>query len=219
MDPKLISEALDALVAGDDAKCAELLKGIIASAAGAETTEDATEDPAVEEPAVEPMAAMDPAADKPEEIAAALNAVQSLSGKTSLVASVADVRTWHASHVELAAGRKALADREAVLEGAERRKLCVELVTLAGRAPANVWATSAVGSPPKSYLASMPIAELREYHADAVKVHSGKPAASKPPTGEGTHALSAREQAMCLEMKLDPNTYAATKAAASKKKD
>jgi len=175
--------------------------------------------PAADAPAVEPLAAMDPAADKPEEIVAALNAVQSLSGKTSIVASVADVRTWHASHVELAAGRKALADREAVLEGAERRKLCVELVTLAGRAPANVWATSTAGAPPKGYLASMPIADLREYHADAVKAHAGKPAASKPPTGEGTQTLSAREQAMCAEMKLDPNTYAAIKAVAAKKKD
>jgi hypothetical protein len=208
MDPKLIAEALDALVAGDDAKCAEILKGMIASAAGAEVAED----PAAEDPAVEPLASMDPAADKPEEIAAALNAVQSLSGKTSFVASVADVRTWHASHLALAAGRKALADREVVLEGAERRKLCVELVTLAGRAPANVWATSAAGAPPKGYLASMPIADLREYHADAVKAHAGKPAASRPPT-TGADDLTDGERAKCFAAKIDPAKFAALKKA------
>jgi len=171
--------------------------------------------PAADAAVVEPLA-MDPAADKPEEIAAALNAVQSLSGKTSIVASVADVRTWHASHVELAAGRKALAEREAVLESAERRKLCVELVTLAGRAPANVWATSVAGAPPKGYLASMPIADLREYHADAVKAHAGKPAASKPPTGGAEEGLSARVLAMCAEMKIDPKDYAARVALTKK---
>jgi hypothetical protein len=45
MDPKLIMEALDALIAGDAAKCQEILKGIIASMAGAEATETAEAQP------------------------------------------------------------------------------------------------------------------------------------------------------------------------------
>jgi hypothetical protein len=230
MDPKLISAALDALVAGDEAKCAELLKGIIASAAGAEPAEE--EKPEEKpEPKPDPVAAAMPE-EKPEEVAAALSAVRSLSGKASFVASVSDIRTWHTSHVELAAERTKLAEREAVLEGAERRKLCVELVTLAGRAPATVWATPD-SQTPKAYLASMPIADLRAMHADEIKANGGKRGEIKPPPGGGeiapaggmivtlangaTEALSARELAVCTEMKVEPKDYAARKAATKKK--
>lgn len=162
--------------------------------------------------------------DKPEEVVAAVSAVASLSGKPSLVASVADIRTWHASHVTLAAERKVLADREAVLESAERRKLCVEMVTLGGRVPATIWADDK-STAPKPYLAAMPIADLRTMHADTVKAN-GLPAAITPPVGADAAVaggkdialddgrvvtLSARECAMCTEMKLDPKTYAASK--------
>lgn len=161
--------------------------------------------------------------EKPEEVAAALSAVRSLSGKASFVGSVADIRAWHASHVELATERKKLADREAVLEGAERRKLCVELVTLAGRAPSTVW-TSPDSQEPKSYLAAMPIADLRAMHADAVKAHGGKPAPVKPPAGGGgdgsrevdtPHGLvtvSAREIKNCEDVGAKLEVYAANKA-------
>ncbi|MEI8256525.1 MAG: hypothetical protein WCJ30_12705 [Deltaproteobacteria bacterium] len=68
MDPKLISEALDALIAGDAAKCAELLKGIIAAAAGAEATEPPGSEspmPDADAPAKLPEAVPAPAAPMP----------------------------------------------------------------------------------------------------------------------------------------------------------
>jgi hypothetical protein len=43
MDPKLIGEALDALIAGDTAKCAEILKQLVTAAAGGDAPAPATE--------------------------------------------------------------------------------------------------------------------------------------------------------------------------------
>ncbi len=217
LDASLISKALEAIAAGDEAGALDLLKSIVASAAGGEDPEKKPEEKP--EPKPDPVAAAMPE-EKPEEVAAALSAVRSLSGKTSFVASIADIRTWHTSHVELAAERTKLAEREAILEGAERRKLCVELVTLAGRAPATVWATSDKDSAPKPYLVSMPIADLRAMHADEIKANGKRPQAITPPAGDGAdgpQTLSARESAMCVEMKIDPKDYAARKAATTKK--
>lgn len=197
--------------------------------------EPAEETPAEDAPA-EPVATAEPPAaapakeeDKPAEVAAALGAICSLSGK-SFVASVEDIRTWHASHVELATERKKLADREAILESAERIKLCKELVTLAGEKPAVVWADPLASAPvPKAYLLSMPIADLRAMHADKVKASGGKTAA-KAPAGKtpaantdgvdgkifatpfGSVPVSARELKFCAEEKADPQVYANNKA-------
>lgn len=45
MDPKILMEALDALIAGDTAKCAEILKALVASAAGGAAEPDGGEVP------------------------------------------------------------------------------------------------------------------------------------------------------------------------------
>lgn len=202
-----------------------------------EEKKDAEEKPAEDKPADAPVAAAAAAEeDKPEEVAAALSVVASLSGKPSIVTSVAKIREWHASHVALAAERDAIAKREAVLESAERRKLCVELVTLAGRAPATVWASAEPNSAPKPYLLSMPIADLRAMHADEIKANAGRHGIKPPsstPAGNASGGvdvtlddgrvvtLSAREVRMLNDMgKSDPKdlkTYAARKAATTKK--
>jgi hypothetical protein len=66
MDPKTVKEALDALIAGDSEKCAEILKRSIADAAGAAAPAlDAPVDAAV--PAAEPPPADAPGAEPPKE--------------------------------------------------------------------------------------------------------------------------------------------------------
>lgn len=204
LSAETIKEALDALIAGDEAKCMDLLKGIV--------TEAASGEPVTEEPA-EPEAVLAATAeDKPEEVVAALSAVQSLSGKSSLVGAIADIRTWHASHVELATERKKLAEREAVLEIAERRKLCIDLVTYAGRPPAAVWSDSK-STAPKKYLAAMPIADFRDYVADAIKASGGRTEVKAPATVQfSAEGLSASELAHCKATGCDPATFARLKA-------
>jgi phage I-like protein len=198
---------------------------------GEPAAEEAQDEPLVEAEPVIPAAAdpVPPTEDKPEEVAAALSAVASLSGKSSLVASVADIRTWHASHVTLSAERESIAKREALIESAERRELCVKRVTLAGKAPSEVWASPAAGSPPKPYLLSMPIADLRAMVADEIAASGGKvKPAIKPPvaavaghdfaTPHGVVTLRADQVAECKRLGVDPATYAANVAVMNKAK-
>lgn len=211
MKPENVMAALEALIAGDAEKCAELLKGIIAEAAGAAAPEPPPEEPKPEAPKPEEAAA-DPAAeeeDKKEEMVAA-SALLRLSGKPSFLEALAEAEVWRTSHIELEAGRQKLAADRAVLEASERRRGCADLVVKAGRSPATVWADDKC-SAPKSYLASMPLDEFRAYVSDAVK--AAPKVAPKAPVKTAAVELSARELAMCVEMKIDPKTYAASKPA------
>lgn len=242
MDPKLVQQALDALIEGDTEKCAELLKGAIAAAASTPEAEAApapeamaapeepapapAEEPKPEESAIAPA----PSAEAPkgeedeEEEKAAVVAASKLvrlSGKTSLVDALLEIEAWRKSHIELETERQKLAVEKKALESAERRKLCVELVTQGGLAPAAVWADDKCSSP-KAYLASMSIADLREF-AKASKSTKATPKASAPKgapvdgdkeftTPHGVVALSAREIKTCAEAGADLQVYANNKA-------
>lgn len=216
MTPEMVKEALDALIAGDSEKCAELLKGLIAVAAGGETAapaeEPAAEEPAPEAPAPEAMAdAPAPAKeeDKKEEVVATSALLRS-TGTTTLSAAIAQLDIYRASHIALETERQQLAAERAVIEAAERRDGCVKLVTLGGVAPSRVWADDKC-SAPKKYLASLSIEDFREFVADTLA--SGKPAPAPKVPAKASNAveLSARELAMCAEMKIDPKDYAARK--------
>lgn len=189
-----------------------------------EEPEDApASEPAAEVAAEVPVAAAAPAAPAEEEkkdavaaaaeLAAALTTVARLSGKSDFVASLADIKTWHASHLELESGRQKLAAERATLESAERRRLCVELVSLAGKAPSTVWADDKA-TKPKQYLADMPIESLRALHADEIRAKGGKVEKVTPPAGKNSanaHGLSDQELAICTAMKCDPAAFAALK--------
>lgn len=215
MNAELVKKALDALAAGDAEGALAILKDMIAAAAGGEApAEEPAEAPA--EMAEKPEEMMSADEEKPEEVAAASARLMRLTGKASFVDSVAQVEIFRASHLELETERQALAAERKTLEAAERRKLCVELVTLGGMAPAMVWADDK-SSAPKGYLAAMALADLRAMHADAVKASAkgGKVIQIKAPPSVGGDVveLSAREVAMCAEMKIDPKDYAARKRA------
>jgi phage I-like protein len=217
LDASLISKALEAIAAGDEAGAMDILKSIVAAAAGGGEEKPAEEKPAEDTPTAAAEGAPVEEEEKPEEVMAASARLMRLSGKTSIVDAIAEVEVWRTSHLKLETETQKLAAERKVLEDAERRKLCVELVSLAGRAPATVWADDK-SSAPKAYLAAMPIADLRAMHADAIKASGGKPSAVKPPVvAADSHGLSARELAMCSEMKIDPKDYAARKAATTKK--
>lgn len=187
-------------------------------------------------PAV-PVAAADAAAvppaedkkEKPEAVAASISRMMRLSDSKSFADLLSKFETYRDSHMKLETETQKLAQERKVLEDAERRKLCVELVTLAGRAPATVWATPDAGSAPKPYLASMPLADLRAMHADAVASHGGKQA-PRPPTaklhasGDATGSkdyvvdggkritLTALDHQYAKDANCSPEVYATLKA-------
>jgi hypothetical protein len=158
------------------------------------------------EPEPEAMAAEPSKEDEEKAVAAAASRLLRLSGTRSIVAAVAEVETWRASHLELETERQKLAAERATLESAERRKGCADLVKLGGLAPAAVWKDEEATAP-ASYLASMSIGDFRAFVAASTK---GRKADPKAPT-TATETLSARELAMCAEMKIDPKQYAANK--------
>jgi phage I-like protein len=236
MDSKLISAALDALVAGDSEKAAEILKQIIAEAAGCDPdagTEDAP--PPVGDAGADEMtesAAPSPAADappaeEPKTAVAATALLSRLTGKATVTESLDEVEVWRASHLALETERQTLAAERATLESSERRRLCVELIQLGAEFPSTVWADPLAN--PLTLAdrwRSVPIAELKATVAGQRTARGGRSRSPSPPRAEGspesasktvvvegkTVALSARELAICAETNCPPETFALLKS-------
>lgn len=231
MDPKLVQQALDALINGDAKAALEILQNLIASAAGADpdaATEDApppagdggademTESAA---PAAAPAEAPAPAADDEEKKAAvvATSALVRLTGKSNASDALAEVKIWKTAFDSMAAER-------AALEADKRRKLCIELVTLGAEFPSTVWADPS-STKLKARWESMPMAALEEHVAEQRSARASKRAPAPPKgaapseapgkvvqTSFGPVTLSARELKVCEEVKADLQKYAENKA-------
>lgn len=213
MTADLMQRALDAIANNDLEAMAAILKEFVTMAATGEAA-----------PASPSDSSSTDAAPADTAVVAAASRLVRLTGKANIVAALEEAEVWRASHLELETERQKLATERALLEAAERRRGCVELVTLAGRAPATVWSDD-TASQPKRYLASMPIADFREYVADAVRA-SGSKRAPKAPVAASTSSgtgkefqtptgpvmLSAREIAECEQVGAKPEIYAANKA-------
>lgn len=230
MDQKLITAALDALIAGDTEACAKILKDLVVGAAGGETP---AAEPAADGAAADELAVETPAADGEEEkkvMAAAASRLAKLTGKPSIVGALDEVETWHKSHVELSAERAKLAKDKEALDLAKRKENAATLVRLRAETPHT--SGLATGTLAKRLL-DEPLEEQTARVAALLAAHGGKlPAAPVTPGGGGgrsgdgsqsftladgtVQVLSARELAMCVEMKVEPKDYAAR--AALKKK-
>lgn len=228
MDPKLVKEALDALIAGDTEKCAELLKGAIASAASGESAEPADAPPAPDAAASAAPPAEGDAAPKPddEEKKAAVVATTRLlaaTGAKDVVAALAAVDVFKASHIALEAERQKLAEDRAILESAERRALCVELIRLGAEVPATVWADDSASKLRPEWL-EVRLDTLRSKVSAQKLARGGKN--HSPPSGNGVEVdggktfktskgpitLSASELAECERAGAKPEVYAENKA-------
>ena len=234
MEPKLITEALDALVAGDAEKCMELLKGIIASAAGGEPSaeDESAGDPVVEPTVVEPLAA-DPAAEEDKQaIIAATSRLARITGHTTLGAIVDEVEVWRASHLRLEAETVKLAKERATLELSKRKENAVTLTKLGAETPftsglakgklcqrlldepleeQNVRVTALLASR-GGKLSGAPV-------SPPTTMSAGPGGGSEPAVGDrefvtpnGVVTLSAREIQNCEQAGAKLETYAANKA-------
>ena len=145
-------------------------------------------------------------------VAASVSSLMRLSGAGSFVDAVKQVEVWRESHLELETERTRLGKERATLEAAERRKGCIDLVRLGGRAPSTVWSDE-TATAPKSYLASMPIADFRAYVADGIKASGRAPASVIAPAAGGSHGLTDAQLAHCKATGCDPATFARLKAA------
>ncbi len=133
MDPSQISEALDALIAGDAEKCAEILKAIVTTAASGEPA------PAADDAPVEEMLAADPAPpadEEPKEVAAATSRLARLTGKTTLGGALDEVEVWRKSHIEIEARNETLKQEQAALELGKRKENAIMFTRLGVETPA-----------------------------------------------------------------------------------
>lgn len=156
-----------------------------------------------------------PADDKKKDaaVAASVGRLMSLTGAQDFVSAVDTVAAFRLSHLELEVGRTKLAAERAVLESAERRKLCIDLVACGAEFPSTVWADDKATTLKPRWL-KMDLTELRSHAADQKAARGDKKVVSVPAgnTAAGaSHGLSADEQAICASTKCDPAVFAALK--------
>jgi hypothetical protein len=152
-----------------------------------------------------------------------------LTGATSKTAAVAEVRGWRAAAVTLERERVQRAAERAVLDKAERRKLCVELIKLGVEFPATVFDTGGTEELRSRWM-NVPLEDLREHVAQQARIRGVQKGTTRdlsrpllPPVSEahgrpfetaaGTITLTRDELAHCEKKKIDPAKYAATRAA------
>jgi len=192
MDPKLIAEALDALTAGDAEKCAEILKAVIASAAGAPADAGAGDGSGASTEATAEPPDPDPEKDDAEAMARALSNMLKVQSAAEVVAVVK----------ALSADVAALKLSRDADEHNERVQLVGELVKLGAELPATAWA-DADKRVPVDVLRTMPMPALRA-RVEAFRKAPRAFAATPPAQGAtGIAALSDEDRARAEQIK-DP---------------
>lgn len=238
MDPKLVKEALDALIKGDAKAALDILQNLVVSAAGGDpdaSTEDAPPpvgDGGADE-TTEMAAAPPPAAppagptEDPKKAMAAARLACAITGETDVGRAMLELSRRSKLAIELEEREAKLAADRASLEISERRSIVAEMVKLGVETPATAWADDKATTPAE-HLAAMPIERLRTRLAQLKTNRSGTRHEVRPPasntSGAGTGAaktfetpvgpveLSARELRFCEEAGAKPEEYAANKA-------
>lgn len=217
MDPKQIQETIDAIKNGDAAAALAILEKLLVSAAGG------TPAPAEQPPA-------DPAAD------AAMQRIARLTGKATPSENADEFERLHKLAASWKEHEDKIAAEKLALEAGEYDAWTAAFVVNKIETPATAWAdplhaTDPSKRKPAKHIAAMSLAELRARGAQfGIKLSA--PAARPPtprgaggeheqgskdfPTSHGVVTLSARELAMCDEMKVAPADYAAKKATQKK---
>lgn len=212
MDPKLVRQALEAIESGDSKAAAEILKNLIAAAAGADDTEDGdadgsegdgaegtappaeTETESAEDPKVvanggDPGEGDEEEDDKaPPAKKAAYKAMRAtlsrLTGGKNIVEVLSRVLEYKAAYDSRELDQQKLRKDRAAIEANERRELCVELIKLGAEFPATVWADPKAKTL-KARWSKMPLVELRQVVGDHKAARGPrKPGAIQPPAGD-----------------------------------
>lgn len=201
MDPELIKALLDALTA-DDPEAIKAAATALLAALAAPGSGTSTEPP----PEADPLAAD---AEPPPAKLAALKALRTLTGCTSLGEAVETLKAWKID-------RDSDTANAAALEETSRVELVGELVKLGYETPATAWA-DAEKKKPAAHLAALSVVALRA----RVAAFKGSPKAApgfKPPTGSGSDVtLSAFDVANAKKAGMTAEQFIAAKKNAVKR--
>lgn len=202
MDPNQISEALDALMAGDDAKCVEILKGIISTAAGGGAA--ATDAEAMADPEKDPAAMADPTKDPTEQMVAACKKIGEAirlsrdvakSLETEAPKVLSKIKALQSGATE---GAK-LASRVATLEADAGKREVDDLIKANTKKippTLDAWARAQSPEALRAFLKDAP---------DVVTTPAG-------PVTEPTVNLTESAAALCERNKIDPKKFAAMRS-------
>lgn len=217
MNPELVTKAIDAIAEGDSDAAAEILKSMVAEAAGGEVpSEEPAAEPAdssPEEPAVEEMTEM-PEEEEKEELTeyeeeekkkelSALSQIREVTGVQDRTELVAEIKSLSKRIAEVDA-------RELELELTERKQLAASLVKLGAELPSTAWVGEGKDRKLCDRLSSEDLDSLRT----RVKALSAcGPKKNNAPPSAAQVSLSKAELAACKARNLDPVVFAARKAA------
>lgn len=236
LNPKLVQAALEAVAAKDAKSSLTVLQQILGALLGsAPAADDAPPSSANGGPPDSSATGTPPAPDATaskdakDSMAAAGRMAMIMTGKSDPGEAMTELARRSKVAVDLEAREATLANDRKALESGERRALVASLVKLGVEIPATAWSDDK-GTVPCERLSKEPIAELRtrveKLTAAGVKgrtEHTTPPGELDTTTGEkefvtplGTVKLSAREVAMCAELKVKPEDYAANKAGKKK---
>lgn len=217
LSPKLVSAAL-AAVASKDAKGAlGVLQQILEALLGG-SPDGASPSPADGGGAPDPAAAAsDPTATaaasasrdaEAASLAGAGRVAMALTGKTDPAEALAELTRRSKVAVELENREVALAAIRKTDEAAERRTLVASLIKLGVEIPATAW-SDAAGSVPVERLNREPIAEMRA-RVETLNTARGfaRVTTPTPPGGSASFGLTPEQMQICVEMKVDPETFA-----------
>jgi phage I-like protein len=215
-----VAEALDL---GPDATLDDFLAKI-----GAMKEAEKKPDPKPADPKPAEMNETDagPEKEEKEAVAASISHLTRIAGKDTIGAAVAEVEVWRASHLKLEAETQRLARERAALELAQRKENAVKLTKLGAETPHT---TGLAKGKLCARLLSEPLDEQNDRVAALLAAKGGKfpaedpklpPSGGEAAVGGGQNVtlddgrvvtLSAREVAMCAQMKIDVKSYAAKK--------
>lgn len=175
MDPKLIGEALDALISGDTEKCADILKALVATAAGGETPPAGGEAP--------PGDALGGAEAVPPEKPAAQAA--------AMATAAGEIAALRKAQSALESQLKSLREERDGRELAERRVLVADLVRLSAETPATAWADKDKAIPCARLMAE-PLAGLKDRVSALRVVNPARHDPTPPSSGDAELTPVAR---------------------------
>lgn len=199
MDPAQVKAALDAIEAGDSAKALEILKALIATAAGGDAA------PPADAPPADPTAESADGAPPP---AAPASDPKAATQMTALAATFrSEMASMKAAIVTATTALASINTEYRAAESTKRAELVGELVKLGAETPATAWADAEKKIPCKR-LAAEPVADMAKRVEQLSVAYTGV-IAHEPPTA-GTidvSSLTPRQLALCAKNKITPEEF------------
>lgn len=199
MDPAQVKAALDAIEAGDSAKALEILKALIATAAGG------TAAPADDAPPADPTAESADGAPPPAAPASDPNAAKQMTALAATLRS--EMATMKAALLTATTALASINGEYRAAENTKRVELVGELVKLNAETPGTAWLDAEKKIPCKR-LAAEPVADMAK-RVEALRVGHPDDTEHEPPAAGAidVSSLTPKQLAACKARGITPEDF------------